>query len=123
MGNKYFIKNNSPAPFIVIRGIPKPLLVDLKRQMVDKGIHFNDGTNFDGDRFRLEKILTKSKDIRDGRVKLVSDEVLPTLPVVDHFDTIYQLYHTTPIEITNFNKRHYQISVNNAKQSMKIILR
>lgn len=57
LSRKYFRKGKSPQPYICLHGAEDSFIDTLKQRLVDQGVGFFDGTNFDGDRFRLDALL------------------------------------------------------------------
>jgi hypothetical protein len=68
ISGKYFKKDTSPAPYICLIGLDKKRLMNIKRNLWDADLFFIDGTNFDGDKFRISDLL-KDNYRYDSRFK------------------------------------------------------
>lgn len=88
VGNKYYRKNKSPAPYIVFRNLNKDDLNLVKQGLIDDSVRWTDGTCFDGDKFRIEKV-EKNKDVV---IKIISDANLDELLDFVEFKEVYDLY-------------------------------
>ena len=79
ISQKYFIKSKSPQPYLCFLNLDNQKIVELKQKLIDQGIMFNDGTYFNGDRFRLDRIREKELDNYKLKVKIICHEHLSKL--------------------------------------------
>ena len=122
VSNKYFVKGKSPQPYILFKNLDGEVMTKVKQGLVDKGIFFNDGTWFNGDKIRIDKLFSKKIDEAFGKVKfLPGEELLGSTKILGYFDEIYEFYVTDSISIRNFEDRYIQIPVANSQQALKII--
>jgi len=118
----YFIKGKSPQPFILLRNADLQQLKDIKQGLVDRNFMFNDGTWFDGDKVRTEKLFAKSTEDAYGKVKfLPSEEMLTPKKLRGHFAEIYDFYCRDPLSINGFSGRHIEIPVCCISQTLKVL--
>ena len=116
---KYFRPNKSPAPIICFHNIPLTDLNLIKQALIDQGVFFNDGTFFNGDRFRIDRFLEKSKD---KPLKLLTSENLSEVTSKLSINEIYQFYtnNLLPIQTTSSTK-YIQIYTKDIEQITKIV--
>lgn len=86
VSSKYYKRGKSPAPYICLRNLDKNVLNDVKRGLIDDNQKFSDGTYFDGDCFRKEKLQME----QDVKIKFIFEESIDTF-VVD-FKEVYEFY-------------------------------
>ncbi len=118
----YFVKGKSPQPFILLRNVDLQQLKSIKQSLVDRNFMFNDGTWFDGDKVRAEKLFAKSTEDAYGKVKfLPSEEMLKSKKIRGHFDEIYDFHYRVPLGTNSFSGRHIEIPVCSSSQTLKIL--
>jgi hypothetical protein len=118
----YYVKEKSPQPFVLLRNLDAQQLKNIKQGLIDKGFMFNDGTWFDGDKIRSEKLFAKNTEEAYGKVKfLPSEKLLAAGAFLKHFDEIYDFYGRDPLSITGFSGRHIEISVCSIAQTLKVL--
>jgi hypothetical protein len=118
----YYVKEKSPQPFVLLRNLDAPQLKNIKQGLIDKGFMLNDGTWFDGDKIRTEKLFAKNTEDAYGKVKfLPSEKLLAAETFLKHFDEIYDFYGRDPLSITGFSGRHIEISVCSIAQTLKVL--
>jgi hypothetical protein len=97
-------------------------LKDIKQGLVDKNFMFNDGTWFDGDKVRADKLFAKNIEDAYGKVKLFPSEILLTSERFrGHFDEIYDFYCHNPLSIGGFTGRNIEIPICSITQTLKIL--
>ncbi|ADC50042.1 hypothetical protein BpOF4_09935 [Alkalihalophilus pseudofirmus OF4] len=117
ISRKYFRKDKSPAPIICFRDIEDSTLNFIKQGLLDRNYSFCDGTFFDGDKFRIEKLVDSYNSCS---VRFVKEEYLETLLTHEYCQEIYQFFNHSRVEIqTRF--KHIKIQINNLNQVIKII--
>ena len=118
--NKYFRVGKSPQPYLSFVNLDENRLIELKRDLVDQGIIFNDGTCFDGDRFRLHSIIRKEPLNEELKVKIIkkenTSEVLPKVK----FHRVFQFYLDTPLDLVT-ERDHMKIQVVETKQILEML--
>ncbi|MHC4752386.1 MAG: hypothetical protein ACYTFW_21240 [Planctomycetota bacterium] len=118
----YFIKGKSPQPYILFRKLNDDVTKEIKRGLIDKGFFFNDGTWFDGDKVRADKLFAKNNDEAYGKVKLLpTKELLESNKILGHFDEIYEFYVRDSLAVKGFTGRYIEIPVINSQQTLKIL--
>lgn len=87
---KYFVRNNSPAPFIYLHSVGKKRYSAIKRKLWSKKLFFADGTHFADDEFRLGDIkLSIHEDSHNkATYKLISDSNLKLILKNVKFDEV-----------------------------------
>ena len=83
---KYFRTGKSPAPYVCFRGLNKKILNEVKIGLIDDEQLFSDGTCFDGDIFRSDKLVND----KNVAIKFVSEENVENLKV--KFKEVYDFY-------------------------------
>jgi uncharacterized protein YaaW (UPF0174 family) len=61
---RYFLKHTSPAPYICLLDIGTQRFSLIKQKLWDKHLIFSDGTNFNGDKFRMNDLLIPTHNNR-----------------------------------------------------------
>ncbi|MCT8139971.1 hypothetical protein H1D32_21075 [Anaerobacillus sp. CMMVII] len=117
ISNKYYRKEKSPAPYICFQNINKDTLNIIKQDLIDAGLSFCDGTYFNGDKFRLDKLITNNWD---NKVKFIDREFLEQLVKSKNIQEIYQFYTESNFEI-NTNYKHIKVQLNDITQVNKIL--
>lgn len=110
ISSKYYRKGKSPAPYICFRGIGQETLTNIKREMGDDEIRFSDGTYFDGDKFRADRLKIDG-DINDTKVKIIIEENINEVIGVVTFKEYYHLFLDKPLKFnTSFIEIRVQIN-------------
>jgi len=118
----YFIKDKSPQPYILFRNLDYNVLTKIKRGLVDKEFLFNDGTWFDGDKIRTDKLFSNSTDESYGKIKFLPNEKLLTgQKILSYFDEIYEFYIRDSLAVMDFKGRHIEVPVRDSQQILKIL--
>ncbi|WP_139490352.1 hypothetical protein [Brevibacillus dissolubilis] len=115
---KYWRKDKSPAPVICFRYMSVSRINIIKQQLFDDRVNFCDGTFFNGDKFRLEKVMEKNFNYQ---VKFIDESNIPLL-INNHF--VHEIYHFYSLNIVNFNAnkmKQIHIHVHEATQILKMI--
>jgi hypothetical protein len=120
IANKYFKVGKSPQPYLCFAGLDKPGLIDLKQDLADQGILFDDGTYFDGDRFRLEKIIEKKLENEEIKIKIINHEYLERVLGKLKFPEVFQFYLESPIAIST-ERNHIKIQVTEPSQVLRML--
>lgn len=112
----------SPPPYICLVGNDE-LQIEAKRKLVDQDVTFTDGTCFNGDVFRMDKLSQKASIENGVSLRLLSEDKLSDVCKSNDFDEVYCLmcsgkkYYDTYKEISNINKgkcNYIQVSSFNA---------
>jgi hypothetical protein len=114
---RFYIRENSPQPYLAFRAIDD--ISGFKQQLWDAGIRFSDGTNFDGDRFRIEDLtgrLPKGKEI-----KLVHESKLAEVLEAMSFPEVYEFYSSQPVLETFEGSRLRRMAVDSMADAVKIM--
>jgi hypothetical protein len=121
ISGRYFKKDTSPAPYICLIGLDKERLVDVKRKLWDADLFFIDGTNFDGDRFRISDLL-KDNYRYDSKFKfkLLSANELSTLLKAEVLDAIFVFTISGNIDCSSI-ENSMTICIENTSDIAKII--
>jgi len=89
------------------------LQTDTKRKLVDQDVSFTDGTCFNGDIFRMDKLMQKSTIENTLSLRLFSENNLLELNNEHDFDEVYclmcsdQKYYATYKYMGNIGKCNY----------------
>jgi len=122
ISHKYFIKGKSPQPYIFFRKLEGDVMKEIKRGLIDKGFFFNDGTWFDRDKIRADKLFAKSRDERYGNVNILpTEEILQNKKFINYFDEIYEFHVGDSLAIRDFEGRHIEVPVCDSQQAIKIL--
>ncbi len=120
LSKKYFRVSKSPQPFLCFLNLSEIKLVELKRELIDQGIIFNDGTFFNGDKFRLDRIIENELNNKDLQIKIIDFDYLEKLFERIKIKEIFQFYIESPINI-EMNQRHIKIQVEETNQILNLI--
>ncbi|GAA2718419.1 hypothetical protein GCM10009865_54410 [Aeromicrobium ponti] len=118
ISSKYYRKDKSPAPFICFRNINAEALNILKQELIDMELTFSDGTCFDGDRFRMEKLLNVSDN--NIRVRFIREEYINELISRISIHEIYQFFISNSIDISSKHK-HIKVQLEEIVQINSIL--
>nr|WP_294490293.1 hypothetical protein [uncultured Anaerosporobacter sp.] len=100
VSHKFYRVNKSPAPYIVFRNLNQKVLISVKQGLLDDDILFCDGTCFDGDKFRMDKIKNAS-DKNGVVVKVFDERYLEEALSNLEFREIFNIFRKNKIEISN----------------------
>jgi hypothetical protein len=117
---KYFRRAKSPQPYLCLTGLCSQSLVDVKQNLLDGGVLFDDGTYFNGDRFRLDRIVEKRLADGGTKIKLVNPECLDRVLNKVKFHEMYQFYLNSPISI-EVGYSHTKIQIVETKQVLRML--
>ncbi len=120
LSRNYFRPGKSPQPYLSFRGLQPEHLRDLKRDLVDQGIMFNDGTCFDGDKFRLDKIIKRRLDDKDLKLKIIGLSDVPRLLSKIRVQEIFQFYLDSPLSVTT-ECSHLRVQIAETAQVLRIV--
>jgi hypothetical protein len=81
---------------------------------------FNDGTCFDGDRFRLHSIVRKEPLNNELRVKIIKKENNFEVLAEVKFHEVFQFYLETPLDLVT-ERNHVKIQVVETKQILEML--
>lgn len=116
VSHKFYRVNKSPAPYIVFRNLNHQVLISVKQGLLDDDILFSDGTYFDGDKFRIDRIKSAG-DKNEVVVKVLEERYLEEAFSNVEFREIYNIYRKNKMEISN------KASINNvALESLNEII-
>ncbi|MFA6608330.1 MAG: hypothetical protein WCT07_00220 [Candidatus Paceibacterota bacterium] len=120
--NKYFRKDISPSPYICLYGIDTTRLNLLKQSFLDKGLHFSDGTHFNGDKFRIQDLIVDTyKDSSNVAFKIISEEFLPFLFKKGKLDEVYVFSTLSKVDLQENLKDLKEFYIQHTKDIIKII--
>lgn len=103
---RYYKLSKSPAPYILFENLDDNFLNALKQSLIDKGVSFNDGTTFNGDKFRLNVLLLPSTKNQEVKIKIIKNENLDELLTTLKFDEVYYL-------ASNFSDNYQKLRASN----------
>lgn len=118
---KFYRPDKSPSPFVVFKDISAEKLKLIKQTLIDRKIMFNDGTYFNGDKFRIEKLTAIEKDVM---VKIVEYKDLEEVMSTISFQEVYHFYLDASAFISADKlerSRHYQIEIDEVEQIIRMI--
>ena len=120
LSKKYYRLGNSPAPYICFRNIDPSIIISTKQQLVNMNFGFTDGTFFNGDYFRINKLIEPATKENGVRIKFIEEENLRTLLSSTTIHELYEFFnlHNNTIEGPN---NHIKINISNINQTLKII--
>jgi len=121
LSEKYFRKDKSPQPYLCFFGIDIEKINELKRDLVDNEILFNDGTYFNGDKFRLDMVTRKDISKDAIKIKIIHQNDIQKVLDRVNIKEIFQFYLNSPLEIKNGNFQHIKIQIQQVKYLLKMI--
>ena len=77
--SRFYKKDTSPAPYICFYGIQNERLIQLKQKLWDKKLHFNDGTHFCEDKFRIDDLVSDLNSYSNFTFKIINPGELNNL--------------------------------------------
>lgn len=120
ISKKYFKLGKSPAPYICLRGANRDTLNELKRELLDDNVIFDDGTCFDGDRFRIEKIIENSDKKNNIVVKLIDEAKLEDLIGMITIKEYYHLFLNSPMSFST-SYQQAKVQIENCEEIVEMI--
>jgi hypothetical protein len=119
---RFFIKETSPAPYICLIGLDNKRLVTIKQKLWDAKLFFIDGTNFNGDRFRISDLLSDNyKDHNsNAKFKFLSIVELSDLLKAEELDDIFVFITSGNIDCVSI-ENSVGICIENTSDITKII--
>ncbi|OPA73465.1 hypothetical protein BVG16_28810 [Paenibacillus selenitireducens] len=106
----YFKLGKSPAPYICLRNISLFQYNRIKQDLIDLEITFTDGTYFNGDRFRLDYLVSPSTKENQVVVKIINEDQIEEVCSGVRFKEHYHFFMDTPHKIeTEYKNIHIQI--------------
>jgi len=120
ISRKYFRMNKSPAPYILIRSLSKQTLTEIKRDLIDNGLFFTDGTQFNGDKFRIDHLKQKSSSYNSIVVKFINEDRFESILKEINYQEIYSFYLTAPLSIS-IPVKNIKIQIDQTEQMLKFI--
>lgn len=118
ISKQFYRKDKSPAPFICFRNLDNAVLNKIKQDMIDNNFTFADGTMFNGDKFRMDKLINHSID--NISVKFIHEEHISQLIEKKTFQQIYQFFINSSAEVETKHK-HIKIQIQELNQINQII--
>lgn len=89
--HKFYRVGKSPAPYVLFKGINKQILNEVKQELLDDEIYFSDGTYFDGDKFRIDKLI-KDGDKEHICIKFLDEQSINEVMGEVGFKEIYNIH-------------------------------
>lgn len=120
ISNKFFKVSKSPQPILCFLNLSEIKLIELKQELIDQGIMFNDGTFFNGDRFRLDRIIENEIKNNQLKVKIVDFDHLFNILEKIKIREIYQFYIDLPLSIET-DQKHIKIQIEETNQIHRMI--
>ncbi|PIH57519.1 hypothetical protein [Paenibacillus sp. LK1] len=116
--SKYKRSSKSPPPIFCFRKLSKDRIDKLKQLIFDNGEKFNDGTYFDGDRFRIERFTEKSEDCK---FKIIGAKDFCELLSASYINQIFHFYLKEYDDIQAGSHNIVHIHLDEITQIIKII--
>lgn len=120
ISRRYFRVGKSPQPFLCLRNLTREKLVSVKRDLADQNFVFNDGTCFDGDRFRLDRLVHDSSADKSVKAKIIDEDRIVELLSAHRIHEIFQFYLQEPLELAARDK-HIVIQVAETCQILRML--
>lgn len=117
VSTRFHVKSNSPQPYLMFRGIAD--VANFKQELWDAGVLFTDGTNFHGDRFRLEDLTGPVHASR--RIRLVDETRLSELMDAIKLQEAYEFFSTGPVLEGFEGLRFYQMAVDSVGDAVTVM--
>ncbi|MCA2503986.1 hypothetical protein [Staphylococcus xylosus] len=119
---KYYNNIDKKAPFIILRGLSKENINLLKQDLIDYEIQINDGTCFNGDKFREDYLLSNEK----GEIKFLYEnnhDIISKLNVDRRIVYYFYLNESTFEDTSIFYSRgnYHEILYDDLEDIQKII--
>ncbi|MDX5845332.1 hypothetical protein SIM13_20095 [Bacillus cereus group sp. BfR-BA-01233] len=120
LSKKYYRLGASPAPYICFKNIDPSIIIGTKQQLVTKDFGFTDGTLFNGDYFRIDKLTVPATKENGVKIKFIDEEKLIELFNTRKIDELYEFFtlHNSTFEFPN---KHIKINIKDINQILKII--
>lgn len=120
ISKKYYRLKKSPAPYICLRNGNSKKINELKVGLLDDNIIFTDGTCFDGDIFRMDKLIQVADERNKIVVKLIDEDRISQLLEHVKVKEFYHMFLTDNLELeTEYSQVKIQLDATD--EVLKII--
>ena len=120
LARKYFRINKSPQPYLAFRNVETIVIQQVKRDLIDKGVCFFDGTYFDGDCFRMEDLAAKKIHDSAYCLKVFPESELSRLAKSINLQEVYQFFVSSPVDLA-VSGRHVRLQLGKTEEMLRII--
>ena len=120
ISEKYFRRGKSPQPYLCFRNLPTNLMNDLKRNLINEGTHFFDGTHFDGDVLRIRELAEEPSVQREYVLRVAAVEKISELLERASIKEVFQFFVRDPYPLTT-SAVHVRIQIELAEQVLEMI--
>lgn len=117
VAGRFHVPGNSPAPYLLLRGIADAAAV--KRALWDADRKFVDGTNFNGDCFRIDCLTGKTP--RGVGLRLVDEDSLAELTRAIIVQEVYEFFLTRPYKQVYPTARLRQMAVESVNDAVDVM--
>jgi hypothetical protein len=117
VSSRFYVHENSPQPYLLLRGIEG--MPNFKQDLWDADVMFFDGTNFNGDRFRVEALIARPQ--KDRRLKLIDEARLADLLMAMRPQEVYEFYSTWPVLDPFAGSRLRRMAVDSIADVVKVM--
>lgn len=118
ISRKFYKKDKTSAPIICFRNLNTNNINLIKQEMIDMGFYFNDGTFFNGDKFRMDKLFNPIG--REVYVRFIDEQNLVELVETKNIQEIFQFFIEESIELKTRYK-HSKIQLKEVLQINQIL--
>lgn len=121
--NKYYIQDNSGAPYVCLSGIDRSRNIKIKQKLWSTNFLFSDGTHFSGDSFHVASITEKFHKLPRNKVKckLIDQADLEELLNKHAFDEVFSFLTPTNIDALESKITAKKFYLNQTRDILKII--
>ncbi len=120
--NRYYKKQISPAPYVCLINIDKDKYNEIKKIFWDKKLFFKDGTNFNGDKFRiLDLIKDTHQNNSNESFKVIFEENISELLKYKDIDETVLFLTSDEVDWSAKFKQFKKFYINKTKDIIKII--
>lgn len=116
VSSRFYVRENSPQPYLLLRGIEG--ILDFKQDLWD-AVKFFDGTNFHGDRFRIDALVARAP--KDRCLKLIDETKLADLLAATRIHEVYEFYSTRPAVESFEGSRLRRMTVDSIADAVKVM--
>jgi hypothetical protein len=124
LSEQLFRDQQSPAPFVWFSGITGRRLFELKNHLFDqlypRGRRFNDGTHFDGCRFRLPTLLGPEARY-NAQLRVIKQQEAFCSELRDQLTEIYHFFLEEPLPLRGDHSQQTSVQIAKTRDALQII--
>jgi hypothetical protein len=116
---KFFRPSKSPPPYVYLKNCVNINLI--KQKLADKDVTFTDGTLFNGDKFRLDRLTEKPNSKNRIVLRFVNEGTFGTVIKKISLDQTYNFFVNSPPQEVPLRGKNISIKIESTRDLLKIL--